>query len=115
MIRKKSETKQVINTNMRGGKGDIVLNHLLNADEFYGKGRLFSEIIVQPSDSIGVHVHEGEMEVYYISSGKGLYHDNGTDYHVIAGDTTLTLDGESHGIVNTGDEPLVIVALIIYK
>lgn len=116
MIKKKGEYNVTQKPNAQGGKGTVDFSYVLEEEkgELYGKGRLFAMITVKPGDSIGYHVHEGEMECYYILSGSAKYSDNGTELQVTAGDTTITADGEGHSIENTGDEDLVFAALILY-
>lgn len=64
---------------------------------------------------IGYHVHDGESETYYILSGRGIFNDNGTVVEVGPGDVTFTGDGEGHSIEATGDEPIEMIALILYR
>ena len=66
-----------------------------------------------PGDSIGDHLHTGNNEIYYVLSGSADYNDNGTTVKIEAGDVTVCNDGESHGLVNTGSEPLHLIALIL--
>ena len=115
MVKKASELNVVVNEKMRGGEGTVAMEHLVDAAHMYDKNRLFGRIIIKPGCSIGYHVHENEMEAYYIISGKGLYDDNGTQTEVFPGDVTITLHGEGHGIVNNGDEDLIFIALVPLK
>ncbi len=98
-----------------GGTGDTIKKHLLTANELNDKTRMFAEITLAPGCSIGYHEHRGESETYYILSGKGLFNDNGTLREVFPGDVTVTGDGEGHGMEAIGDEPLEMIALILYK
>ena len=117
MIRRYGDCARDQKTEMRGGSGTIRFEHFLDGskDEYYGKGRLFSKIIIDPGCSIGYHVHEGEMESFYVVRGRPFYNDNGTVFELAPGDVTLTRDGEGHGVENRGGEPVELVALILYK
>lgn len=122
MVRKKGCMKVKETPNMRGGKGIIYAENLLNksdtdpsGDEFYGKGRLYSKMTVKPGDSVGYHVHENEMESYYFLQGTCLYNDNGAKIQLSAGDLTWTGHGQGHGLENNGTEDLVFIALILYQ
>ena len=95
------------------GSGHVILKHLLEEDQLNGKCRLYAEVTLERGCSLGFHTHHGESETYYIISGKGEYNDNGKFRAVTAGDVTFTPDGCGHGLVNTGSEPLVFMALII--
>ena len=65
--------------------------------------------------SIGEHTHVGDNEIFYFLKGTGTYNDNGTYVKVGPGDTAICNDGELHGLVNDGDEPLEYIALILYS
>ena len=71
------------------------------------------QVTLEPGASIGVHTHAQNEEIYLITSGQGLYTTNsGEKYPVAPGDLTLTRKGESHGIANTGENPLIFTAII---
>ena len=100
--------------NLCGGKGTTIFKRLLGEKELNGKCGMFAELTVEPESSIGYHEHHNESETYYILSGKGIYNDNGHEREVGPGDVTYTPNNSGHSIVNTGDENLVFMALIIY-
>ena len=89
---------------MCGGKGHVLIKHILGEKEMNGKCGLYAEVTLEPGCSLGYHEHHNESETYYILSGKGIYSDNGTLRMVKAGDVTFTPDGQGHGMTNTGDE-----------
>ena len=101
--------------NMCGGKGHVVIKHILGDRELNGKCRLYAEVTIAPGCTLGYHEHHGESETYYILSGKGDYNDNGTICKLPAGDVAICRPGESHGISNSGTETVRLVALILYK
>lgn len=115
MVRKSAEKNVERVEHKFGADGYITVRSLINGDaELNGKGRVFAHTTVLPGHGIGYHVHNGEAELYYIYSGSGVYNDNGTLTEVAAGDVTITPSGEGHGITCTGDEPLELIALILY-
>ena len=114
MIKRKSSYPIQKNENMRGGDGVVVIEHLLTPDELYDKGRLYAKLILDTGCSIGYHVHEGEMESFYIICGEAEVSDNGEIFRVSAGDTVLTKNGDGHSIKNVGVETLEIIAQIIF-
>ena len=99
--------------NMRDGKGEIKITHLLEKDLLKGEARLFAKITIPPNSSIGLHEHKGEFEIFYILSGEGIFHDNGKNVPVKAGDICLTDSGEVHSIENTSNKDLELLAVII--
>ncbi|MCL1986020.1 MAG: cupin domain-containing protein [Betaproteobacteria bacterium] len=114
MIRHKAQIPPVIREQFWGGEGSMASVPLLADDEFHGKGRVFAVNSLKPGHSIGVHTHKGDFEVYYILKGEGLYHDNGVDVRVKAGDVTYTWDGQCHGMINVGAEDLEMIALVLF-
>ncbi|HCZ06312.1 MAG: hypothetical protein PWP37_755 [Thermotogota bacterium] len=99
--------------NMRGGKGEIEITHLVPKEMMEGRSRLFAKLKLPPGASVGAHKHEGEFEVFYILSGEGIFHDNGRNVPIKAGDVCFTGSGESHSIENTGKEDLEFLAVIM--
>ena len=83
------EPRVEIKEHMRGGKGHVIMKHLLGEKELNGKCRIYAEITLEPGCEIGYHEHHNESETYYIISGQGVYNDNGTNRPVSAGDITL--------------------------
>ncbi|MFT3980309.1 MAG: cupin domain-containing protein [Ferruginibacter sp.] len=68
--------------------------------------------ILEKGAAIGYHLQK-EEEIYYVLSGNGEMNVNGKIFPVKSGDAVLTLPGNSHGIRQTGAEPLVLI--INYK
>lgn len=112
-----SEKKQIIRKPAPfQGVGEITVRSLLNGpEEMSQKGRVFGHTTVYPGSEIGYHVHNGDSETYYILSGHGLYNDNGTVAEIGPGDVTCCASGEGHGLRCLGDEPVEMIALILYE
>lgn len=116
MVRKANEKKVEVAERKFDAPGYITVRHLINSrDELNDKGRVWAHTTVTPGSGIGYHEHHGESELYYFYSGKGEFNDNGTIVPIEAGDVTITYDGQGHGVMNTGDEPMEIIALILDK
>ena len=115
MIFKEEGRKVTVNEAMRGGVGSVRIEELLNKEGLYDKGRLFARITLKPGCSIGYHVHEGEMEAFYILNGSAQYDDNGTTVTLVPGDIAYTPDGNGHSVANNGSEDVEMLALILYK
>ena len=99
---------------MRGGKGVVAIERLLDEEQLDGKCRMYAKITLEPHASIGYHVHEGESETFFILSGEGSFNDNQKKtLPVKPGDATYTGSRRGHGIENTGAAELVMMALII--
>lgn len=116
MIRKSEAKHSETKPAPFNGVGEITVRSLLNGpEEMSRKGRVFAHTTVYPGSAIGYHVHRGDSETYYILSGTGRYNDNGNIVTVTAGDVTYTAPGEGHGIECVGDEPIEMIALILYE
>lgn len=100
---------------VNGGAGFIEKEELITPEQ-RGKGcRMFNRVTLQPGCEISHHEHHGEAETYYILSGCGVYEQDGETISVEAGDVTYCDDGHSHGLKNTGDAELAMIALILKK
>lgn len=95
---------------MAGGKGHVIIEHLLGEKELDGKCGLYAKVTIEPNCTLGFHEHHGETETYYILSGEGSYNDGEKSYPVKAGDVTFCPDGTGHALDNTGDTDLVFMA-----
>ena len=115
MIKRKGSYTPERVDNMRAGDGFVTIERLLTPEELYEKGRFYAIMTLEHGSSIGYHVHEGEMESFYVIAGEAEYIDDGETVRLHPGDTTLTRSGEKHSIRSVGDVPLVVVAQILYK
>ncbi len=116
MIRKSDDKHVVRKPAPFDGVGEITVRDLLNGpEEMCGKGRVFGHTTVYPGSEIGFHVHNGDGETYYILSGHALYNDNGTLTEIGPGDVTICPPGQGHGIRCLGEEPVEMIALILYE
>ena len=114
MVRTKNEQTVEFKC-IRNGNGEAEMHKILNSEEeLYGKGRMFNHMILAPGRSIGEHTHVGDNEFFYFLKGSAMYNDNGNVVRVHPGDTAICNNGEMHGLVNDGDEPLEFIALILY-
>lgn len=115
MIRRSNEKISARKPGPFGGTGEVTMTCLLNnPEEMENKGRLFNHITVHPGGEVGYHVHSGDAETYYILSGTALYNDNGTEVTLYEGDVAYCAAGEGHSLKNNTDEPLEVIALILY-
>lgn len=115
MIRTKNELKVDIRPEMMGGKGQFVVENILNPDEMHDHGRLFARGTLAPGHSVGYHVHIRDIEICYFLSGTGIVVDeNGCRTRVNPGDCNIVEVGHGHEVINDGTEPLTYIALILY-
>lgn len=97
-----------------GGVGEATFHHLVPKEGLFEKGRLFAHLSIPVGGTVGVHQHVDEAEYYVILSGTGSYLMDDQTFPVATGDVCEVQPGHSHGLINTGDEPLLFIALIVF-
>ena len=112
MIKNIEQLKTVVKLNGEGNE-KMFKTLLTDFEGWNPKVRLFSLVQLKPGEEAEYHRHEGESETFYILSGKGLYNDNGNKMEVTPGMVTFTPSGKGHSLLNTGDEMLAFIALIV--
>jgi mannose-6-phosphate isomerase-like protein (cupin superfamily) len=113
MVFKPEGMRKEIVQNMRGGKGQVEIVHLVERNQLANEARLFARLTLKPGTSIGPHRHENEFEIFFVLSGKGTFYDNDKPTEIEAGDVCLTMSGETHSVENNSNEDLVLLAVII--
>ncbi len=93
--------------------------HAVFRDDKMGKATLFSSerILVglncfEPGQEHALHAHAGMDKVYQVVSGKGLFLLEGREIDMEAGLMLVAPEGVPHGIRNTGDGRLVVLAIL---
>ena len=93
--------------------------HAVFNPEKMGKATLFESgrILVglnsfEPGQEHKLHAHEGMEKVYQVLHGRGLFLLEGSELDMSAGVMLVAPEGVPHGIRNTGDEPLVVLAIL---
>lgn len=110
MVRK---SKIEIKTNTAGEKDAVIFESANTQEELLNKCSLFGRMTLKPGCRVGYHLHEGNIESYFILSGKGIYTCEGVKTEVESGDMAYCGNGESHDLINSGAEDLVVMALIV--
>lgn len=110
MVRK---SKIEIKTNTAGEKDAVIFESANTQEELLNKCSLFGRMTLKSGCRVGYHLHEGNIESYYILSGKGVYTCEGEKTEVESGDMAYCGNGQSHDLINSGVEDLVVMALIV--
>ena len=110
-MRKEVETHEM--PKKPGGLGQPMMATILGKEELGDKGRLYAKITLKPGESIGLHRHEGEWEAFYGISGRGIVTIDSRDEELSEGVLSFTPSGSEHTIRCEGEEPLVMMALIL--
>ena len=85
----------------KGGEKEFIIKQFNDDYNKIALGRL------EPGASVGVHTHVDSCEIIYIVSGTGVATYNGETEKLYPGICHYCPKGESHGIVNDSNEPLV--------
>ena len=90
----------------QGGNGDILAK--IHADDL---NRIVKSIYA-PGVSTGYHCHDTTSEIIFILSGSCKVLHDGTEEHLSTGDCHYCKKGQSHAVINDGDEDLVMYAVV---
>lgn len=66
----------------------------------------------EPGQEHGLHTHAGMDKVYHVLSGQGLFLLEGTEQPMEAGVMLVAPEGVPHGIRNTGEGRLLVLAIL---
>ncbi len=95
------------------------LNHAVFNSEKMGKTTLFSSprMLVglnafEPGQEHRLHTHEGMDKVYHVLEGRGHFVLDGREVAMEAGTMLVAPDGVPHGIRNSSDARLVVLAVL---
>ena len=97
LYKKASEMKPTPIPHCMGGEGTVMMERLLDAPaEMLGKGRAYVRHTLAPGVTI-VHIINGEEQI------------------LEKGDIIAAMPGDTHQIACLGDEPLVLIAQVLYE
>ncbi len=89
-----------------------IIKWLVTPDQEGGANHTLGEVVVLPGQGHDRHNHPDAEEVLYFLSGVGLQMVNdGEPYEVRAGDVIYIPKGMFHSTMNTGWEPMRVLAL----
>jgi quercetin dioxygenase-like cupin family protein len=93
--------------------------HAVFSPEKMGKATIFrsDRLLVglncfEPGQEHRLHTHEGMDKVYHVLRGRGRFLLEGRELDMEAGMMLVAPEGVGHGIRNTGDERMVLLAVL---
>lgn len=93
--------------------------HASYAPDKMGKATLFqsSRLLVglnafEPGQSHALHAHAGMDKVYSVVEGEGVFLLEGRELPMRAGDLLVAPEGVPHGVRNTGNSRLLVLAIL---
>lgn len=94
-------------------------DHAVFDPEKMGKSTLFrsDRVLVglntfEPGQEHRLHTHAGQDKVYYVLSGSGLFALGQEEIEMETGMMLVAPEGVPHGIRNTSDDRLVVLAVL---
>ena len=70
---------------------------------------------IHPGGSIGMYRQDSGDDINYVISGRGKAICNGAEEELKAGVCHICHKGAEHSIINTGDEDLVLLTIVVHK
>jgi len=109
----KEEQRHEIKSNLKGGAGDLDFRHIVPQEMLYGAGTQICVVTFEPGQSIGVHGHTENYEIYYILEGEVTVTDDDEERVLKPGDSEICANGHIHSVCNKTDKPVKILAIIM--
>jgi oxalate decarboxylase/phosphoglucose isomerase-like protein (cupin superfamily) len=66
----------------------------------------------QPGQSHALHAHAGMDKLYYVIDGEGVFLLSDRELPMGAGDLLVAPEGVAHGVKNTSQRPLLLLAVL---
>ena len=93
----------------RSGKGADVLIPYVRAGLAAGDKCI---CLVDSAESHALHAHHGMDKMYYVIEGEGVFLIEDRELPTQAGDLLVAPDGVPHGVRNTGQRRLLVLAVL---
>ena len=113
MIKHEANMRTDLWDHIHNGQGKIDVLHVFEEDQMAGRGTLCAKSVFHPGDSIGVHIHDKNAEIYYVLEGELVVIENGVEHVLRPGDAAFTANGASHCVENRTRQNAVMLAIIM--
>ena len=104
-----NKTKEITVPGMNNGTGTMTAKMYM--DE---QGKIIP-CSIHPSGSIGLHKHETSDDINYVLSGEGKAVCDGQEELLTPGTCHVCKKGSEHSILNTGEEDLVLLTIVVER
>lgn len=106
MIIEFNRMEEQIMPQFKGGEKEYRVKMFVEDNNKIMAGRLI------PGATIGLHTHETDCEVIFITEGSGKVLYDGTEERVSAGNCHYCPKGHSHSLINDSDSDLLFYAVV---
>ncbi len=93
--------------------------HAVYTPNKMGKSTIFESARVlvglnafEPGQQHALHAHAGQDKIYQVIEGSGLFLLDGRELAMTAGDLLIAPEGIAHGVRNTGNRRLLVLAIL---
>ena len=97
---------EIVMQNFYGGEGNVIIR------KFEDENNKIMKIRIPKDSSIGLHCHETTSEIMFILSGKGKVILEGEEEILSGGSCHYCKKGQTHTLINIGEEDLVFHAVV---
>ena len=66
----------------------------------------------EPGQQHALHAHDGQVKVYHVLEGDGVFLLDGHELAMSSGDLLIAPEGVPHGVKNTGTSRLLVLAIL---
>lgn len=94
---------------MNGGTGEITAKIYMN------ENCKIIPCLIHKGGSIGLHTHNTSDDINYVISGEGKAVCDGVTEELRAGVCHICQKGSQHSILNTGEENLVLITVVVER
>ena len=94
---------------MNGGTGEMTAKMYMSEN-----GKIIP-CTIHKGGSIGLHTQNTSDDINYVISGTGKAICNGVEEELVAGVCHVCPKGSEHSIINTGDDDLVLITIVVER
>lgn len=94
---------------MNNGTGKMTAKMFMD-----GEGKIIS-CCIHKGGSIGLHKHLTSDDINYVISGEGKAICDGEEEILTSGTCHICKKGSEHSIINTGDDDLVLITVVVER
>lgn len=104
-----NEINEITMPGMNDGTG------MMSAKMYMDEGGKIIPCAIHKGGSIGLHTHPTSDDINYVISGEGKAICDGQEEILTASCCHICKKGSQHSIVNTGDEDLVLLTVVVER
>lgn len=101
--------KEITLPGMNNGTGEMTAKMYMDEN-----GKIIPCTILK-GGSIGIHKHETSDDINYVLSGSGKAICDGKEEILNAGCCHICKKGSEHSVINTGDDDLVLLTIVVER